>query len=201
MLLIHQVHAPVSSVTSLSTTQSTVGASPVYGMMRQLSPSAPVYMGAHLPLPSSVGSSSSIHKEEHSFPERPGQPECQYYVKTGDCKFGSSCRYHHPPGWSSSRTNFSVSPMGLPLHPGTPLCAHYVQNGVCKYGPACRFNHPMGSPSYSSSTSLTDLPVASYPNGSSKVLLTSSSSSSVSVGSILSKILPSSHPSEVRTSS
>lgn len=30
------------------------------------------------------------------FPERPGQPECMYYLKTGDCNFGEKCLYHHP---------------------------------------------------------------------------------------------------------
>ena len=35
-------------------------------------------------------------QRENVFPERPGQPECQFYMKTGDCKFGAVCRFHHP---------------------------------------------------------------------------------------------------------
>ncbi|KAE8706504.1 hypothetical protein F3Y22_tig00110392pilonHSYRG00097 [Hibiscus syriacus] len=31
-------------------------------------------------------------QRENVFPERPGQPECQFYMKTGDCKFGAVCR-------------------------------------------------------------------------------------------------------------
>ncbi|GFZ14027.1 zinc finger C-x8-C-x5-C-x3-H type family protein [Actinidia rufa] len=105
---------PVSSVASPST-QSTVGSAPIYGLT-QLSPSAPVYPGAYFPLPDSAGPSSSSQKE-HAFPERPGQPECHYYMKTGDCKFGSSCRYHHPPEWSAPKMNFALSLMNLPLRP------------------------------------------------------------------------------------
>lgn len=60
-----------------------------------------------------------------------------------------------------------------------PLCSHYAQNGVCKFGPSCRFNHPMRTLSYSpSASSLTDMPVAPYPVGSTIATLAPSSSSS-----------------------
>ncbi|KAK2992012.1 hypothetical protein RJ640_014873 [Escallonia rubra] len=167
--------APVSPVAA-SNTQPTVGAGPVYGIT-QLSSSAPAYAGTYLSLPSPAGPSGSAQKE--AFPERPGQPECQYYLKTGDCKFGSSCRYHHPPEWSALKTNFVLSPMGLPLRPGAPLCSHYAQNGVCKFGPTCKFDHPMETLSYSpSASSLADMPVAPYPVGASIGTLAPSSSSS-----------------------
>uniref|UniRef100_A0A5B7A1N5 Putative zinc finger CCCH domain-containing protein 58-like n=1 Tax=Davidia involucrata TaxID=16924 RepID=A0A5B7A1N5_DAVIN len=169
--------APVSPVASPGT-QPTAGGGPFYGIP-QLSPSAPAYTGSYLSIPSSAGPSSSSQKE-HTFPERPGQPECQYYMKTGDCKYGSSCRYNHPPEWSLPKPNFVLSPMGLPLRPGAPLCIHYQQNGVCKYGPSCKFDHPMGGTlSYSpSASSLADMPVAPYPVGSSIGTLAPSSSSS-----------------------
>ncbi|KAI5650703.1 hypothetical protein M9H77_36708 [Catharanthus roseus] len=168
--------APVSPAAS-SSTQPTVGAGPVYGIT-QLSPSAPAYTGQYLPVSSSAGPSGSSHKE-NVFPERPGQPECQYYMKTGDCKFGASCRYHHPPEWSADKTSFVLTPMGLPLRPDAPICSHYAQNGVCKFGPSCKFNHPMGTLSYSpSASSLADMPVAPYPVGSSMGTLAPSSSSS-----------------------
>ncbi|KAJ9537347.1 hypothetical protein OSB04_030080 [Centaurea solstitialis] len=142
--------------------QPMLGASPSYAMS-QLSPSASSY-----PL-----------SKSQNFPERPGEPECQFYMKTGDCKFGSSCKYHHPPEWSVPKTNFGLSPMGLPLRPGAPLCSHYAQNGVCKFGPSCKFDHPMGTLSYSpSASSLADMPVAPYPVGSYIGTLAPSSSSS-----------------------
>jgi serine/threonine-protein kinase/endoribonuclease IRE1 len=31
-----------------------------------------------------------------AFPERPGAPECAFFMKTGRCKFGERCVYHHP---------------------------------------------------------------------------------------------------------
>lgn len=106
--------APLSPVASPSA-QSNAGAGPVYGMS-QLSSTAPVYAGPFLSMTSPAGH-SAYNQKEHAFPERPGQPECQYYMKTGECKFGSSCKYHHPPQWSASKTNFVLSPMGLPLRP------------------------------------------------------------------------------------
>ncbi|XP_024996403.1 zinc finger CCCH domain-containing protein 34-like [Cynara cardunculus var. scolymus] len=139
--------------------QPIVGVGPGYAV-NQLSPSYPL-------------------SKSQNFPERPGEPECQFYMKTGDCKFGSSCKYHHPPEWSVSKTNFVLSPMGLPLRPGAPLCSHYAQNGVCKFGPSCKFDHPMGTLSYSpSASSLADMPVAPYPVGSYIGTLAPSSSSS-----------------------
>ncbi|KAD5317278.1 hypothetical protein R6Q59_032611 [Mikania micrantha] len=152
---------------------NTVGTAPFYAITPQLSSPVPSYPGSYISMP------SSSSKKEHSFPERPGEPECQHYLKTGDCKFGSSCRYHHPPEWTVPKSNFVLSPMGLPLRPGAPLCTHYSQKGVCKFGPSCKFDHPMGTLSYSpSASSLADMPVAPYPVGSSNVTLAPSSSSS-----------------------
>ncbi|GAY36012.1 hypothetical protein CUMW_019820 [Citrus unshiu] len=96
-------------------TQSSVGSSSIYGIT-QLSASAPAYTGTYQSLPSSVGPSSSSQKE-HPFPERPGQQECQYYMKTGDCKFGSSCRFHHPRELIVPKMDVTLSPFGLPLRP------------------------------------------------------------------------------------
>lgn len=107
------VQAPVSPALSPGA-QPAVGATSVYGIT-QLSSSAPT--AGPYPLPSSVaGLSSGTQKEQH-FPERPGEPECQYYLRTGDCKFGSSCRYHHPRDRVLPRTNCVLSPLGLPLRP------------------------------------------------------------------------------------
>ncbi|OMO53705.1 Zinc finger, CCCH-type [Corchorus capsularis] len=207
-------------------TQPTVGSSSIFGVT-PLSPSAPAYTGSYQPVPSGGVPSSSSQKEP-SFPERPGQPECQYYMKTGDCKFGSSCRYHHPPEVIAPKADVILSPLGLPLRPGAPPCTHYSQRGVCKFGAACRFDHPMGTLSYSpSASSLADMPVAPYPvgstigtlapssssselrpeliSGSSKetapVIMSSSvSSSSESVGSVFSKGAPVPHSSSQQSS-
>lgn len=75
------------------------------------------------------------------FPERPGQPECSYYLKTGDCKFKSNCKYHHPK--MSKSPPCPLSDKGLPLRPGQNICSYYSRYGICKFGPACKFDHPI----------------------------------------------------------
>ncbi|XP_057539208.1 zinc finger CCCH domain-containing protein 32-like isoform X2 [Amaranthus tricolor] len=167
---------PYSGTTPLTNlnTQS-VGAGQFYGFM-PLSPSAPAYAGPYQAL--SSGGPSNVSKE-HSYPQRPGQPECQHYLKTGDCKFGSSCKYHHPVQWGAPETSTALSAMGLPLRPGIPTCSYYAQHRVCKFGPTCKYDHPMETLSYSPSTSsLSDIPVAPYRVGSSIGTLAPSSSSS-----------------------
>ncbi|KAK1272324.1 Zinc finger CCCH domain-containing protein 67 [Acorus gramineus] len=78
----------------------------------------------------------------NEFPERPGQPECPYYKKTGNCKY-KSCKYHHPKMRPSKSSRHAASPLGLPLRPGQPICAHFSRFGVCKFGPSCKFDHPL----------------------------------------------------------
>ncbi|XP_020590295.1 uncharacterized protein LOC110031446 isoform X3 [Phalaenopsis equestris] len=66
------------------------------------------------------------------YPQRPGEPECQHFMKTGYCKFKSACRFHHP------KSNICF--LARPLKPDKPSCTHYSR-GNCKFGSACRFNH------------------------------------------------------------
>ncbi|MBA0831282.1 hypothetical protein Goarm_015759 [Gossypium armourianum] len=51
------------------------------------------------------------------FPVRPGQPECSYFLKTGDCKFKSNCKYHHPKNRFAKPAPCALSDKGLPLRP------------------------------------------------------------------------------------
>ncbi|PHT68405.1 hypothetical protein T459_27892 [Capsicum annuum] len=150
-----------SPVASQSTQSAGVG--PVYGPMQL---SASTLVGPCMSLTASPSASINIQKE-FAFLNRPGQPECRYCVKFGECKYGSSCKYHHPPQC-----------YGSSLRPGAPICSHYSQVGVCKFGPSCKFDHPLGI-SYSPSASfLADMPVAPYPGGSFVGTLDPSSSSS-----------------------
>ncbi|XP_039042338.1 zinc finger CCCH domain-containing protein 67-like isoform X2 [Hibiscus syriacus] len=75
------------------------------------------------------------------FPVRPGQPECTYFLKTGDCKFKSNCKYHHPKNRSAKPAPCALSDKGLPLRPDQGICSHYSRYGICKFGPACKFDH------------------------------------------------------------
>ncbi|XP_073104651.1 zinc finger CCCH domain-containing protein 5-like [Elaeis guineensis] len=169
--------APLSSVVSPGG-QQTVQTGPLYGPSNQVNTSVPAYQVPYTSFSSSAGPSSSSEREQ-MFPERPGQPECQFYMRTGDCKYGVTCKYHHPRDWSIPKTNCVLSPLGLPLRPGAQICAFYAQHGVCKFGPTCKFDHPVGTLSYSpSASSLSDMPVAPYPIGFSVATLAPSSSSS-----------------------
>lgn len=31
------------------------------------------------------------------FPQRPGEPDCAFYMRTGKCDYGQSCKFNHPP--------------------------------------------------------------------------------------------------------
>ncbi|KAL3526352.1 hypothetical protein ACH5RR_011008 [Cinchona calisaya] len=79
----------------------------------------------------------SVQVEE--FPERPDQPECNYFMKTGDCKYKSACRFHHP----KDHPTGVLSEKGLPLRPGRSICRFYERFGLCKFGRACLFDHPV----------------------------------------------------------
>ncbi|XVE77666.1 hypothetical protein DITRI_Ditri13aG0080600 [Diplodiscus trichospermus] len=198
--------APVSPLLSPGA-QPAAGATSLYGLT-QLSSSTPSLAGPYPSLSSSTGLASSNQKEQ-MFPERPGEPECQYYLRTGDCKFGFSCRYHHPRDRVVPQTNCILSPMGLPLRPGVQPCSFYLQNGHCKFGSSCKFDHSVGAMRYSpSASSLIDMPVAPYQAGSLLATLAPSSSdelrpelvSGSKKDSYLSRI-PSSNPSSASTSS
>ncbi|KAJ7972916.1 Zinc finger CCCH domain-containing protein [Quillaja saponaria] len=154
--------APVSPVLSPSA-QPAVGATSLYGVT-QLSSSTAAFARPYTSMTSLAGLSSSSQKDQ-TFPERPGEPECQYYLRTGDCKFGLACRFHHPRDRVMSQP--VLNPLGLPLRPGVQPCAFYLQNGHCKFWSTCKFDHPMGTMRYSpSASSLVNVPVTPYPVGS-----------------------------------
>ncbi|KAF8106477.1 hypothetical protein N665_0139s0067 [Sinapis alba] len=77
-------------------------------------------------------------EESDPYPDRPGERDCQFYLRTGLCGYGSSCRYNHP-------TNL---PQGiyyneeLPERVGEPDCEYYLKTGACKYGSTCKYHHP-----------------------------------------------------------
>ncbi|KAK4779814.1 hypothetical protein SAY87_015920 [Trapa incisa] len=153
--------APVSPALS-SGAQPAVGAASLYDVTH-ISASSSALPVAYSPAPSPAGPSRGGQRE-HVFPERPNEPDCQYYMRTGDCKFGSSCRFNHPRDRLLQGSNFILSPLGLPLRPGVQPCSFYLQNGHCKFGSTCKFDHPIGPMRYNTSaSSLIDLPVAPYP--------------------------------------
>ncbi|KAF3329467.1 zinc finger CCCH domain-containing protein ZFN-like isoform X2 [Carex littledalei] len=103
-----------------------------------------------------VPRASVVSENKFIYPERPGEPECAYYMKHGDCKFGSTCKFHHPkhlhkaPKYSSFSQDSRVmsgngsEEMEYPERPGEPECAYYMMHGNCKFGLNCKFHHPKG---------------------------------------------------------
>ncbi|KAK4439512.1 Zinc finger CCCH domain-containing protein 37 [Sesamum alatum] len=84
------------------------------------------------------------------YPQRPGQTECDYYMKTGICKFGNNCKFHHPVDRSAPtasateplQQNVKLTLAGLPRREGAIHCPYYMKTGTCKYGATCKFDHP-----------------------------------------------------------
>ncbi|KAG7970319.1 hypothetical protein I3843_07G077600 [Carya illinoinensis] len=151
----------LGSVSSPETQQQMVGNNQTYGTSRQGESANAGPQGTFSPLrSSSVPAGFYALQGENVFPERPGQPECQFYMKTGDCKFGSVCRFHHPRDRLIPTPDCVLSPIGLPLRQGEPLCSFYSHYGICKFGPSCKFDHPMGIFTYNlSASSSGDAPV------------------------------------------
>ncbi|KAK8478965.1 hypothetical protein V6N13_141279 [Hibiscus sabdariffa] len=78
-----------------------------------------------------------------SLPERPGEPDCPYFMKTQRCKFGSMCKFNHPKDKLDPSGNFeNIQASCLPERPSEPPCAFYMKTGKCKFGATCKFNHP-----------------------------------------------------------
>ncbi|GAV86947.1 zf-CCCH domain-containing protein [Cephalotus follicularis] len=151
----------IGSVSSSESLQQTAGNNQVYGTscLSEL-----VNAGSQGTFSSFRSGSAPVGfyalQRENVFPERPGQPECQFYMKTGDCKFGAVCKFHHPRERLVPAPDCVLSPIGLPLRPGEPLCIFYSRYGICKFGPNCKFDHPMEIFTYNfSASSSIDVPV------------------------------------------
>ncbi|KAB2033581.1 hypothetical protein ERO13_D04G026000v2 [Gossypium hirsutum] len=135
----------LASVSSSENLQQTNGNNQIYGTSR---PNESASAGSQALFSQFRSGSAPVGfyalQRENVFPERPGELECQFYMKTGDCKFGAVCRFHHPRERVLPAPDCILSPIGLPLRPGEPLCIFYSRYGICKFGPSCKFNHPMG---------------------------------------------------------
>ncbi|XP_059628671.1 zinc finger CCCH domain-containing protein ZFN-like isoform X2 [Cornus florida] len=108
----------LGSVSSSEGQQQTVGNSPLYETSPQGEAANAGSQGTFSPYRSgSLPMGYYALQRENVFPERPGQPECQFYMKTGDCKFGAVCRFHHPRERLIPAPDCVLSPLGLPLRP------------------------------------------------------------------------------------
>ncbi|KAM2699531.1 hypothetical protein EV1_038395 [Malus domestica] len=67
-------------------------------------PARPPYMMNNSVTETNVYKQYPHQNQVEEFPARPGQPDCSYFSRTGDCKFKSNCKYHHP------KTQTAVAP-------------------------------------------------------------------------------------------
>lgn len=84
------------------------------------------------------------------FPQRPGMQLCDFYMKTGFCKYHERCKFDHPLEFA-----IRLNEDGLPMRPGEPVCEYYKSTHACKFGGACKFHHPNMQPIYAGSEELT----------------------------------------------
>ncbi|KAM1937560.1 hypothetical protein FF1_015270 [Malus domestica] len=109
----------------------------------RIMPARPPYMMNNSLAEINVYKQYPHQNQVEEFPERPGQPFCSYFLRTGDCKFKSNCKYHHPKTHTAVAPQIALSDKGLPLRPDQSICTHYSRYGLCKFGPACKFDHPL----------------------------------------------------------
>lgn len=65
--------------------------------------------------------------EAGPYPEREGEPDCSYYIRTGLCRFGVTCRFNHPPNRKLAIANARMKGE-FPERVGQPecqVCLHY----------------------------------------------------------------------------
>ncbi|XP_024974962.1 zinc finger CCCH domain-containing protein 67-like [Cynara cardunculus var. scolymus] len=91
------------------------------------------------------GGNGNSSMQTHQYPVRSDAKDCLFFVHTGSCSFGSSCRFNHPSPVDDDkeRNNGRHSGKSFENSPRTP-CKFYLA-GICKYGASCRFNHAMPS--------------------------------------------------------
>ncbi|PON39295.1 Zinc finger, CCCH-type [Parasponia andersonii] len=76
--------------------------------------------------------------QTNPFPDRPGEPDCIFYLRTGLCGYGTNCRFNHP-AYAPQVAQYNGE---LPERVGQPDCGYFLKTGTCKYGSTCKFHHP-----------------------------------------------------------
>ncbi|GER43743.1 zinc finger CCCH domain-containing protein [Striga asiatica] len=117
---------------------------PNYTTSNRSLPTPPAFALSNLPTEISFSMPRQHDVVLDEYPERPGEPECSFFMKNGDCKFKSNCKFHHPKNYirKPKADSCTLNDKGLPLRPDQPICTHYHRYGICKYGPACKYDHP-----------------------------------------------------------
>ncbi|CAM8883966.1 unnamed protein product [Rhodiola kirilowii] len=109
------------------------------------SPTVNFSLGVGIPAVPALQSFDQLGSATIVYPQRPGQAECDYYMKTGVCKFGERCRFHHPVDRSApsiAQENVKLTLAGYPRREGALACPYYMKTSACKYRATCKFDHP-----------------------------------------------------------
>ncbi|KAJ6838510.1 zinc finger CCCH domain-containing protein 65-like [Iris pallida] len=64
-----------------------------------------------------VGAPVTKKAQTSDYPERPGQPECPFFMKTGTCKFKGACKFHHPKSRLPKTPAVNINPCIVNLNP------------------------------------------------------------------------------------
>ncbi|XP_027331308.1 zinc finger CCCH domain-containing protein 34-like [Abrus precatorius] len=78
---------------------------------------------------------------EESYPQRPNEADCTYYLRTGFCGFGSRCRFNHPRD-RAAVVGAERTVGEYPERVGQPVCQYYMRTRSCKFGASCKYHHP-----------------------------------------------------------
>ncbi len=65
---------------------------------------------------------------------------CQFFVKSGWCKWGDGCKFEHIPG-----PDTPTAPTIGGLEPSGEICQFFSKSGWCKYGDQCKHQHIGGT--------------------------------------------------------
>ncbi|KAL6842782.1 hypothetical protein ACP4OV_027626 [Aristida adscensionis] len=92
----------------------------------------------------------SVEPKPIIYPQRPGETVCDFYMKTGFCKYSEKCKFHHPIDRSACGSNenrdspqaVQLTLAGLPRRQEAKVCAFYMRTGTCQFGVHCKFDHP-----------------------------------------------------------
>ncbi|CAN8315805.1 unnamed protein product [Cochlearia groenlandica] len=79
-------------------------------------------------------------EQTSQYPDRPGERDCQFFLRTGQCGYGNSCRYNHPLTHLPQDVFYHRD--DLPERIGQPDCEYFLKTGACKYGSTCKYHHP-----------------------------------------------------------
>jgi Zinc finger C-x8-C-x5-C-x3-H type (and similar) len=69
-------------------------------------------------------------------PQRPDEPNCIYFLKNGRCKYGATCRYHHPVSYSQQQIRIDKTPARrqiIPMDQMKGQKVHYVTQVLHNY--------------------------------------------------------------------